>query len=272
MTTENNNPSPFTRRGILISAVAITLILAIGIVVGVLIATRGASEPAAESSASAASASAASESSGSAAEPGSESESESPTSAPASPAADKGDSVCGVPGVVNGDARLTEPPAVDQWNYSGTTAYPTSAVYGPAATADEGYRYCFQHSPEGAVFATANAVVQGSDSTISGAWINYALAQGPYREQLLTDTGSGSTGDDSDSRLAIVGVRLLAYDGTTARVDLAVRGTYSGRTIMFSGVYDLVWQDGDWKISTETEKPINVATIPDLSGYTPWSE
>ncbi|MDO5645942.1 MAG: hypothetical protein Q4G21_09710 [Dermabacter sp.] len=272
MTTENNNPSPFTRRGILISAVAITLILAIGIVVGVLIATRGASEPAAESSAPAASASAASEPSGSAAEPGSESESESPTSASAAPATDKGDSVCGLPGVVDGDSRLTEPPAVDQWDYAGTTAYPTSAEFGPAATADEGYRYCYQHSPEGAVFAAANAVVQGGDSETVKTWLSYFLAEGPSRDALLAQGGGAGTNDDG-VRVKVAGFRLLAYDGNSARVDIAVHGAVDGTTVNLSMVYTLVWEGGDWKLyTTDPTAPINVATIPDLSGYVRWSE
>ena len=72
--------------------------------------------------------------------------------------------------------------------------------------------------------------------------------------------------------MSIVGFRLLHYDGETARVDLAARASSQGQTVTVSGVYELIWQDGDWKISADVAEPLNVATIPDLAGYIPWEE
>ena len=116
-----------------------------------------------------------------------------------------------------------------------------------------------------------NAISQGTyDHQMAGEWLNYVVAEGPYREELLQDTGS--TQSPSNSRLAIQGFRLLSYTGDTARVDIAVRTTVSGQTVAFSGAYDLVWQDGDWKISTETSEPLNMVQIPDISGYIAWGE
>ena len=117
----------------------------------------------------------------------------------------------------------------------------------------------------------ANAISQGTyDHQAAGGWLDYVVAEGPYRESLLQDMGSEAS--PNDSRLSIQGFRLLSYDGDTARVDIVVRATVSGQAAIFSGVYDLIWQNGDWKISTETPAPLNMAQIPDVSGYTAWRE
>ena len=179
-------------------------------------------------------------------------------------------SVCGLSGEVTEQARLVKAPDVDYWDYQGTTAYPVSEQYGPGATADTGYRYCFQHSPEGAVFAAANAVSQGSDPSTAGVWLDYAVADGPYRDELIADTGSGDAYEHV--RMSIIGFRLLEYDGDVARVDIVVRGVVEGTSLTMSGVYQLKWESGDWKISSDVAEPINIASIPDTSGYMLWGE
>lgn len=176
------------------------------------------------------------------------------------------ESVCGLPGYADSGTLTTAPEA--EWLFQGTTAYPTSSEHGPGATSPEGVRYCFQHTPTGALFAAANAIVQGSDPAVAGKWLEYAVADGPYRTQILTELGGSTAG--SDSRMSVAGFRLLAYDGDTSRVDLAVRVTSGNSTVFTSGVYELVWADGDWKIGADTAEPLNVATLPDLAGYTPW--
>ena len=76
----------------------------------------------------------------------------------------------------------------------------------------------------------------------------------------------------AEARLRIAGFRLLAYDGTSARVDLAVVAGAESQSVTASFVYNLVWVDGDWKIDTSTPEPGSFSTIPDLTGYVPWGE
>lgn len=184
------------------------------------------------------------------------------TSAPGNAGAE---SVCGLPGHADSGTLTTAPEA--EWLFQGTTAYPTSADHGPGATSPEGVRYCFQHTPAGALFAAANGMVQGGDPAVAGEWLDYVVADGPYREQIAS---SQEAADSADSRINIAGFRLLAYNGDSARVDLAVRATSGTSTILVSGVYELVWRDGDWKISADVAEPLNVASIPDLAGYVAW--
>lgn len=179
-----------------------------------------------------------------------------------------GSSVCGLDGDVLEEARLSKAPEVDEWAYRGTTAYPVSSEFGPGATDPAGFRYCFQRSPEGALLAAANAAAGQDTPEATAAWIDYFAAPGPYREQLLADgTTASSEGSASDVRVRVAGFRLLAYDGDSARVDLASSVSSSDGTGYASVVYDLVWADGDWKMSTESAEPISGAPIGNLAGY-----
>lgn len=249
MAEDNEEQSPFTRRGFVAATVVVAVIVVLGLVIVVVNMTRDDPDPTPTSSTSAEPTTAA------------------PTSEP--PEAAGGASVCGLPGEVL-EGTLTAAPAAE-WEFQGTTAYPTSAEFGPGETNADGVRYCFQHSPEGAVFAAANAVVQGSDATTSPAWIEYFLStETPNRSALLDQVAAGSS---SSNRMTVAGFRLLAYDGTSARVDVAVQATGSGNTVLASAVYDLVWEAGDWKLlPQDLSNPLRLAEIPDTAGYIAWGE
>lgn len=245
MAEDTDQKNPFTRPGFILAAVVVALVVVLGVIVGVVNATR--SDPESQSSLAA-----------------------SPSESSATPTADEsaaaGDaSVCGLSGEVLSGSISTAPAA--KWEYQGTVAYPTSSEAGPTDTKN-GVRTCFQHSPEGALFAAANAVVQGTDSATVQEWLDYFVT-GPARGQTLS-AGSGSpTG--SGTRMEIAGFRVLNYDGKSALIDIAVRGSTSGKVVNLSMVYPLVWEKGDWKLNvTDARTPIDVATIPDLSGYIPW--
>lgn len=241
--------TPFTRPGFIAAMVVITVIVALATVLAVLNAPRDAAPAAATGTT---------------------------PPAPTGPAAVttttppqlEGDpSVCGLPGEVM-EGTLSTPPAAE-WKFEGTTAYPTSQEFGPARSID-GVRSCFQHSPQGAVFAAANAVAQGSNQETVGAWLEHFLAEGPHRDAVLSQ-GPGGKVDDQGIRIEIAGFRLLAYDGETARVDVAVRSKMEGRTVNLSMVYTLTWQDGDWKLQVaDPNAPFDVAHVPDIVGYTTW--
>ena len=191
------------------------------------------------------------------------------TSTASAPVNAGSESVCGLPGYADSGTLTTAPAA--EWLFQGTTAYPTSSEYGPGATSPEGVRYCFQHTPTGALFAAANAIVQGSFVDTSVPWIEYFLSvETPNRDQLVNDTPMGSS---EETRMNIVGFRVLAYDGETARIDMAVRAVGAGNTVYGSAVYDLVWEAGDWKLlPVDANNPLRLAQIPDPSGYIAWEE
>ena len=245
MAEDESERSPFTRPAFLVAAVVVILIVVVGIVVVVVNLNHHDPSPSTVPSSSASAA---------------------PTTKPSEVAG--GASVCGLHGKVLTGTLSTAPDAT--WKYDGTIAYPTSSEYGPAKTSNDGVRYCFQHSPEGALFASANALVAASSTTAQQAWLNYFLADGPHKQSILDSLASGSSSSTSGTRLNIAGFRVLSYDGSAATVDVAVEGSTDQGSITGSFVYDLVWQAGDWKLSADTAQPFSFAVIPDLAGYIQW--
>lgn len=192
-----------------------------------------------------------------------------PTDAAPSPTQTSDESICGLEGAVTEPRRMTAAPSV-QWAYDRTVAYPTSDDFGPKKSNDEGVRYCYQRSPEGALLAAANGATQATDADRLGAWLDYSLASGPYRDQILAEA-PGSADSGPGSRLAIRGFKLLDYTGDTARVDLALEGVGERETVTLSMIYTLVWENGDWKLQVDDpEVPIDVVSLPSLTGYIPW--
>ena len=244
---DENQQSPFAKPGFLISAVIVVLVVVAGVFLGIMNATRD--EPESD-----------------AATPAPSSATPTPTTEPVDIPA--GDSICNLAGESLSGTVATAPDAV--WAYEETTAYPTSPEFGPGETNAESVRYCFQRSPEGALFAAANGMVQGS-GTRAIAWANYFLADdAANRDELLDTVGTSSS---PENRLSIEGFKVLNYDGASARIDLAARGTESSSAVYVSVVYDLVWQDGDWKLSPQDlSNPLRIAQIPDIAGYVPWRE
>ncbi|WP_206477529.1 hypothetical protein [Microbacterium sp. KRD172] len=249
MAEDDTQQNPFTRPGFIVGAVVVAALIVTAIVLTVLNLNRGneAGPPAPDPSSSATTSAA-------------------PTPEPSGVAG--GASVCGLGGEKLSGTVTTAPAA--EWKFQDVYAYPTSTTFGPGKTATEGYPYCFQHSPEGALFAAANVTIIGfGPADQRQAFLEYALTDGPYRDTLLSADGAAAP---SDVRASIAGFRVLAYDGDSARVDIAFRGSSNGQSVTGSAVYELVWADGDWKLDATKSEPARVAQLPDLSGYVSWTE
>lgn len=248
MAEDQDEQNPWTRGGFIAAAVVVAVVAVLGIVLAITatgpeddLATPGPSSTTSEAV---------------------------PTPEPSTPPSEDDGSVCGLAGEELTGTLSTAPAA--EWQYQGTTAYPTSSTYGPGEISTDGVRFCFQRSPEGAVFAAANAVAQGAEPATVETWLNYFVADGPSRDAVVD---AGGAVDTSGARAAVQGFRLLSYDGTSATVDVAVRGSTQGQVVNLSMVYDLVWEAGDWKLAVANPStPIDVATLPDLAGYIAWSE
>ncbi len=182
------------------------------------------------------------------------------------------ESICGLNGAVLEKARLPEAPEADNWEYESGVAYPVSKKYGPGAAAPEGYRYCFRHTPEGALFAASYIITAMVDQ--SDEWAEYIIAKDtPNRSELLKDDGDDDDDDDNSYRVGVGGFRLQSYDGKHATVDLGIWVKARGRTGYGSVICHLVWEDGDWKFRPEnTEDPLESVQLPDLDDYIPWGE
>lgn len=249
MATDENTQNPFTRPSFIVAAIVIALVVVLGLTLAIINATRA--DPAPESQPTATAATATTE-----------------PSVAVTTKTSSNESVCGL-GAGPDEVPVSAPEAL--WEYQGTIAYPMSKKYGPGAEDPTGFRYCFQHSPTGALFAAGNAVVQGAKDSGIGTWLEYFVAPGPHRQGFLEQgPGNGAT---TGVRINLEGFRILNYSQEAATIDVAVRGVAKGQTVYVSMVYTLVWADGDWKLDVaDPANPINVANLPDTSGYIMWGE
>lgn len=264
-TPETNNDqerSPFTRPGWIAAAGVMAIILILAIVL-IILNVRGRGSGGGATTPGAATTTSSTSPTGT---------TPTPTTAPGSTArpttaGDPNASICGLQTDLD---NAPDRPKAD-WKYEGTTAYPSSATYGPAKASPKGYRYCFAHSPTGALFAAANAMVQSSGENAT-VWANYFVGKGPYRSHILNDDDGTGNGNPDSTRMRLDGYRMLSFSPKSARVDLAYDVTNTQGTITASVVQSLVWQDGDWHYSATSAQPVNVGRIPDLTGYTPWGD
>lgn len=251
--------SPFTRPGFILAAAVVTAIAVAGVVIAIVGGNHPA-HPAADKSLPTVASSVARST-------------DPATLAPTRPAGPS-PSVCGLTGTVL-SGTVTAPPTTT-WRYQGVTAYPTSPTYGPGKTASAGYRYCFQHSPTGAVFAGAsaitNAFAQASKSASAvNAWIDYFAGAGPYRKQFLAQQGGSGSTPPAGEQVAITGFRLLSYTASTATVAIAVSLAGGGHSGLDSFTYALSWQNGDWKIDADTPQAFSSGPLTNLTNYIPWA-
>ncbi len=164
-----------------------------------------------------------------------------------------GGSVCGLEGKVLENTRLTTPPKVDKWDKYYTTFYPTSAKYGPGKSVPDDYNYCFQRSPEGAVFAAANSMAKLlSDSNLK-KWEEYFFSKGRYRNQLIKEIHM-SDGSNESYEFIITGFDVSSYDGTKAIVNfrVTIHSNYEGDSVSIYSQH-LIWEEGDWKLDTDNK-------------------
>ena len=174
-------------------------------------------------------------------------------------------SVCGLE---NYETKSSLDAAPDtKWELVGTAAAPTDPAAGPGKVDSDGFRTCFAHTAEGALFAAVNFVATGTDAAIGPRLIEL-VAPGPGRDALKNaPTGTGTS---SSLRAQVAGYNVASYTGDSATIDLALNYS-SGDLVSFP--LKLVWAEGDWKLqmTAKGELPLAPSPIANLGGYTPWS-
>jgi len=235
---DNQQPSsPFTSRGFIAAAIIIGVIVLAAVIVVVTSLTTP--KPAAQ-----------------------------PTATPSGPVADGSDkSICGLPGFET-ESSLTTAPST-KWELVGTVAAPTDAKIGPGNKAADGFRSCFAHTAQGALYFAVNYLALGTDGTLRQRLPELVQA-GAGHDALLQATRTSSGPDSSGQRAQVAGFKIGGYDGRSVTIDLALN--YSdGRLI--SAPLKLTWEDGDWKmvLSDIGQLPLAPAALDSLGGYIPWA-
>jgi hypothetical protein len=239
--TNNETRSPFKARGFIAAAVVVGLIVLAAIVVLVTSLVGGGNEPDPDVMPI-----------------------ETPSAEPTSSAADE--SICGLEGF-DTENTLTAAPATE-WELVGTVAAPTDPEgAGPGVTEENGFRSCYAHTAEGALFAAVGYVAVNSDSR-NTARLYELLAAGPVRDQLQSIT---QPGEASATRLQVAGFKINSYTSDEAVVDVAWQVTSEGGSLVSMPTV-VKWEDGDWKVYIGESGPTFAASpLANLGGYIPWA-
>lgn len=188
------------------------------------------------------------------------------TSGPVASGDDK--SVCGLEDFET-ENTLTEAPDTD-WELVGTVAAPTDPNgAGPGVIGSDGFRSCYAHTAQGALYFTVNFLAIGTDATIRDQLVDL-VQSGPGKDALQQAQEGSTGGSGASDRAQVAGFKIGAYDGGTATVDLALN-TSSG--VLVSQPIKLVWEDGDWKVvlTNTGELPLAASPLQSLGGYIPWA-
>ena len=242
--TNTEPQSPFTRRGFIAAAIVVGIIVLAAIIVLVTTLTRGATDTLTPTT------------------------SPSISSSPTENDADK--SVCGLPGFETKNT-LTKSPTT-KWELVGTIAAPTDLYGAGPGVVQDGFRSCFAHTAEGALYAAINLGAMGTDSRLVPELAQRFLVPGPGRDAAIARQKSGgdvSTGQNLRAQLA--GFKISSYDDREATIDLVFQVSSTGQLVSIPTV--LQWYRGDWKGVTDENgnTPLKPAQVQNLGGYIPWA-
>lgn len=242
-------PSPWTRPGFLLSGGIVALIVVMGIALA--ITTRGGKPPT---------------------DPATPTRSAQGTASP-STGTDAAASVCGLPGH-DTTGTLNAPPRDTTWTLVGTIALPATDSGGPGVVEDTGLRYCYAHTPEGAVLAALNMYSWTTVSKVDpeGA-LEHAVAQGPGYDALANGDGESPSDAGGEPVIAqIRGFRLVSYSDGAAMVDVALQATKGSATSLVHQPVEVAWDRGDWRIRlTPDGSLLPAAAASSLAGFVAWS-
>jgi len=236
-----DTPSPFRSRGFIVAASIVGLIAVIAVialVVGLFNGNNDATPP-------------------------------TPTTSPAAstaPGKDEEASVCGLPGFE--EAGTIDSAPETEWELVGTVAAPTdSEGAGPGKVESNGFRSCYAHTPEGALFAAVGYFAVASDTRNTNR-LYELLADGSVKDQLKATPVPAEAGAD---RLQVAGFKINSYSADEAVVDVAWSVTSQGG-VLVSFPTVLKWEAGDWKVVIGDSGPAFAPSpLENLGGYIPWA-
>ena len=233
---------PFSRRGFIAAAVVVGIIVLAAIVVIATSIARGSTTSATPSTST-----------------------PTATSTPL-PSADE-TSVCGLSGFES-KSSLTSAPT-NKWQLVGTVAAPNDPKGAGPGLVQDGFRSCYAHTAEGALFASVTYIALASDSR-NIPKLPTLLAPGKGKEAAIAAMTSSPS--PTSTRLQVAGFKVDSYSQHEAVIDVAWAVTSSnGALVSFPTV--LEWVDGDWKIvlASDGQPPFASSSLQDLGGYIPWA-
>lgn len=187
--------------------------------------------------------------------------------APASPSAGGEGSVCGLTAREDKVGKLaTEAPKTEWESLGNALVTKKNETHGPGVVEEDGFRYCYARTPEGALYSITNAAtLMGSSPDIAKKAIDTYVVDGDAKQKMLQVAESPSS---NSGPADIRGYRYDAYNGTTATVTLLLQkaGNFGAVTA------DATWSNGTWQIKPAGDGHIvyNRQAVQNEAGFVLW--
>lgn len=176
-------------------------------------------------------------------------------------------SVCGLTAREDELGKLeTEAPKTEWESLGNQLVTKQNDEHGPGVVEEDGFRYCYARTPEGALFAVANAAsMMAGDAEVSRRTIEAYVLDGPAKDQMLEMSSTTSPGN---AKPVIRGYRFDAYQSTHATLTLLLEkdGSFGSVTA------DAVWSQGTWQIKPAGDGHIvyNRQAVDNEAGFVMW--
>jgi hypothetical protein len=233
---------PFTRRGFIAAAIVVGIVVLAAVIVIVTSIARGSTTSATPPT-------------------------DSPTAQSTAPTSAGDASVCGLSGYEAKSSLSSSP--TNKWQLVGTVAAPNDPKGAGPGLIKDGFRSCYAHTAEGALFASVTYIALASDSR-NISKLPTLLAPGKGKDAAIAAMTSSPS--PTTTRLQVAGFKVDSYNQHEAVIDVAWSVTSSnGALVSFPTVLD--WVDGDWKIvlASDGQPPFASSSLQDLGGYIPWA-
>jgi hypothetical protein len=159
-------------------------------------------------------------------------------------------------------------PASVSWQFETDMLIPLQEQGGPAATYANGVRYCFAHSPTGAVLAAMVTLGQIRNPHLTEAVLRTRIAPGAGLTRALREVRSTPTPRGEGDTSQFTGFKVIDYEPTKAIISIAVQIDPQSVAAL---PMTLLWLKGDWKVVLQPDGSFNGEVAPDvlqsLQGY-----
>ena len=168
------------------------------------------------------------------------------------------------------ETPLVAPPAVT-WQFDADMLIPLQEAAGPAAMYPDGVRYCFAHSPTGAVLAALVLLGQIRNPDLTGPVLTTRVVPGSGQTRALAEARDNTT-PEARGQVQFAGFKVTYYQSNVAIIQVAAE---LNNQDVASLPVTMVWSRGDWKAQLRPDGTFNGEVAPDvlqgLNGYVRFS-
>jgi len=164
----------------------------------------------------------------------------------------------------------TSPLAGVTWSLTAGFAVPSSVADGPTLHGPGGVRYCYSHTPLGAVLAASNlGQGTGSPQEIQDASLKLSVVPNQYSAQVASTPAPPR---DNRGSGQFAGFRIISYSPDQASIALAA--SIPGQTDSYPLLtVAMQWYQGDWRAVPQPGPTVVVtgSSATSLAGFVPWA-